>query len=58
MFEWCMVRCKPKNKHHENHVLKKNWTTHSNFSNYFAHNSQHNWKDLLLKGVIILVITE
>ena len=44
IFEWCVVRCGPKNGHWK--TCSRDWTSCSKFVNHSRLNMQHNWGDL------------
>ena len=46
IFEWCVVGCGSKNRHHKGMCLKGDWTMSSKFVNPCRLNSQHNWGPL------------
>lgn len=39
-----------KDKHREKYVLKKDWSTHLEFDNYFALNSRRKWERPIVEG--------
>jgi hypothetical protein len=42
IFDWCVVKCKSKNKHHKKNMFTRYWTTPPIFIDYSTINSAYN----------------